>query len=316
MSEILAWLTGLVAIVIPGFGVELPPQYNGYVEAEYVYVGPASPGRIETLEVQAGDRVEKGTLLFSLDAGRQEAALMAAKAREEVARATWRNLETGSRDAEVAVIRATLAKAKSDQTLAAANLERSEKLNAQGFASLAKLDADRAGLASANAQVAQLEAQLEVAELPARNDQIAAAKASIDAAEAERERAAYDLGNRQVMAPAGGRIEKIYFVEGEVASTGTPVVSLLPPGELKARFFIPEAKRMSLGLGDTLALECDGCEAGLVAVVSFMASEPQHTPPIIFSREERGRLVFMAEARIAQGAGLLPGQPITLSVQP
>ncbi|NOZ31513.1 MAG: HlyD family efflux transporter periplasmic adaptor subunit [Alphaproteobacteria bacterium] len=316
MNEFFVWLTGLIAILVPGAGGEPSHLYNGYIEAEYVYVAPASPGRITGLEVQAGDWVEEGAVLFVLDAGREKAALLAATAREEVARATWRNLETGSREAEVAVIRASLSKAKADQTLAAGALERSEKLNAQGLASRARLDRDRANLASANAQMAQLEAQLEVAGLPAREGQIAAARAAIDAAEADRERASYDLDNRRVTAPASGRIEQVYFMEGEVAATGTPVVSLLPPGQLKARFFIPETERMAFGLGDTLALECDGCEAGLVATVSFMASDPQHTPPIIFSRDERSRLVFMAEARIDDGAGLLPGQPITLTVQP
>ena len=314
MEEIFAFITGVIASFSPGFGVAPAPVYNGYIEADYVYVAPASPGRIEKLSVEEGQEVQKGALLFSLDAGREEAALRAAKAREEVARATWLNMETGSRVAEIAVIRASLAKAEADSELAAATFSRTEKLEAQGLVSNAQLDADKAKLQSAKAQLARLKAQLEVAELPARDAQLVAAEASLAAASADADRARTELANRTIIAPVSARVERVYFWAGEVAATGRPVVALLPPGELKVRFFLPEADRMDFGTGDILALECDGCEEGLTATISYMASSPQHTPPIIYSKDERSRLVFMAEARLAENVILLPGQPVSLSV--
>lgn len=316
MSDILNWIAGIAAAIIPGFGADAVPQYYGYIEANYIYVAPASVGRIEVLQVQEGDMVAKGTLMFSLEAEQQAAGLRAAEAREAVAEATWRNMETGSRAAEVAVIRASLAKAEADQTLASVTLERSEQLNVQGFTSAAKVDADKAMLESANAQVAQLRAQLEVAELPARDAQLVAAEATLTAARADSDRARSEFANRTIVAPADGLVERVYFRVGEVASTGAPVLALLPPGELKARFFLPETERVKFRIGDVLMLSCDGCADGLTATVSHMASDPQHTPPIIYSREERTRLVFMAEARLEGETGLLPGQPVTLQVMP
>ena len=315
MNEIFAWVMGMLAVIIPGFGEVLPPQYHGYVEADYVYMAPASVGRIEKMAVEEGALVEKGQLLFVLESRQQMAGLRAAEAREAVADATWRNMETGSRVEEVAVIRASLSKAESDRSLAELTLQRSVKLNAQGFASVARVDADRATLANAMSQVAQFQAQLEVAELPARDDQLVAAEATLEAARADVDRAQSQLADTTIVAPASGLIERVYFRVGEVASSGSPVVALLPPGELKARFFIPEPDRAKFALGDVLTLSCDSCEEGMTAKLSRMSSQPQHTPPIIFSRDERKRLVFMAEAQLQGDTRLLPGQPITLMVQ-
>jgi len=316
MNEILAWLVWLIAFLVPGFGVTTIPQYNGYVEANYVYVAPASPGRIATINVEEGGRVDAGALLFSLQKDQYLSALRAAMARQSVAAANLANMETGSRVQEVAVIRASLEKAKADQSLARTTLARTRQLNAQGLVPAAKLDSDQAMLASANAQVAQLEAQLAVAELPARDDQLAAARASLDAARAEVDGAQIALDQRTVLAPVDALVERVFFRVGEVASTGAPVVVLLPPGQLRARFFIPETERLTFKLGDELALNCDGCAKNLRATLSYMSSDPQYTPPIIYSQNERSRLVFMAEARIEDKAGLLPGQPITMTVLP
>lgn len=316
MNDVAAWLMGLIAAVVPGLGAAPAPEYHGYIEADFVYVAAASAGRIERMAVAEGDVIEAGALLFSLETESQAASLRAAEAREAVAEAEWRNLETGSREEETAVIRASLAKAEADRDLAETTLERSRQLVAQGFVSEAKLDADRTALEAAKAQVAQLEAQLQVAELPARDAQLVAAKAALEAARADADGARAELADRSVAAPAGGLVERVFFRAGEVASAGTPVVSLLPPGALKARFFIPERDRSRFRTGEELALSCDGCAAGLRAVLTRLASEPQHTPPVIYSREERDRLVFMAEAKISGDSGLLPGQPVTLRVLP
>ncbi len=314
MNEVLAWLAGLMAAIVPGFGAAPEPHYAGYVEADYVYVAPPSAGRIESLPVREGDDIARGDLLFTLESDQYRAAVRAAEAQEAAAAAEWRNLETGSRAAEIAVVRASLSRAEADQELAQSTLERTVQLHERGVVAQAAVDSDRASLRSANARVAELRAQLQVAELPARDAQQVAAKAKLEAARAEADKARSDLADRTVTAPAGGRVDNVYFRAGEVASAGTPVVALLPPDDRVARFFIPEPDRAKFAIGERLALSCEGCPGGLTARLTYMASEPQHTPPIIYSREERSRLVFMAEADISDGAALLPGQPITVTV--
>lgn len=312
MNEFFAWVTGLIAVVIPGFGASEPPQWNGYVEADYVYVGALSPGAITELDVLEGQVVAAGDRLFALEDRQQQAALDAAEAQVEVARANAENLATGSRSAEIDVIRANLARAEADFDLAQSQSERSDQLLAQGLTPQAQADQARATLRSAEAQVAQLQAQLRVAELPARDPQRIAAEASLAVAEANAERARDDLADRISTAPEAGRIERIFFAEGEIVSAGAPVLSLLPEGALKIRFYVPEAERTAMALGDAVSVTCDGCAAEVSATISFMASDPQFTPPVIYSRDERHRLTFLVEAELAADASLAPGQPVSV----
>ncbi len=307
-----AWVSALLTALIPGYGDEGPPVYNGYVEADYVYAAPAATGRIEEIGVHEGQEVSEGASLFALDATKQRARLRAALARVDTAEANLHNLETGSREAEIAVIRASLEEARAQQALAQSTLARTESLLAREIASQARADTARAALETANAAVAQLEAKLAVAELPARDEQVIAAEATLTAAQAEADLAAARLDDMRVTAPVSGRVEKVFFEAGEVAAAGTPVVSILPPGELRVLFYLPEADRSAFAVGDPLTLSCDGCGAGIAVRISRMASDPQYTPPIIYSRDERSRLVFQAEAPLPAGTGLLPGQPVSL----
>lgn len=312
MNEIMAFFAGLLALV-PGLGPAPAPSWNGYVEADYVYVGAPSAGTIETVVAREGQPIKAGEVLFILDSRQQQAALRAAEARVEAARANADNLATGSRDAEIDVIRANLEKANADLALAQSQSTRSDTLLAEGLVSQAKADQDRATLRSATAQVSQLEAQLRVAELPARDPQRVAAEATLVAAEADADKAREDLADRTVLAPSDGRVERLYFSGGELAPAGTPVVALQPADALKVKFYLAEADRPDFVLGEVLKISCDGCGAGLSATVSFFASDPQFTPPVIYSRDERSRLTFLTEATLAEGSAPHPGQPVTIA---
>ncbi len=311
IDSVLAWVTATFAAImsalVPGYGDDPTPVYNGYIEADYVYVAPSVTGRIRMLSVAEGDEIVVGEFLFDMDASQQRANLRAATARVAQAEANLRNLETGSREAEIAVIRASLAEARAAQDLTTSTLARTENLFGRGLTTQAKVDTDRAARDQATAHVAQLEAELQVAELPARDEQVIASQATLKAARAEAEVAAAQLDDMRTTAPISGQIEKVYYTMGEVAPAGTPVVSILPPDALKVLFYLPETVRAGFSIGDTLALTCDGCPDGIEVTISRMASDPQYTPPIIYSRDERHRMVFRAEAKLAPGTGLLPG---------
>jgi HlyD family secretion protein len=316
IESILSWISATVAAIltaiIPGYGVDPTPVYAGYIEAQYVYVAPSVTGRIRTMAVEEGGTVAAGAFLFDMDPAKQKASLRAAQARVETAQANLRNLETGSREAEIEVIRASLEQAKASQALAKSNLTRTENLFKREIVTQAKVDADRAALEQANAHVAQLEAQLDVAVLPARDEQVIAARKTLEAARAEADLAQSQLDDMTVTAPAGGLVETVYFDAGEVAAAGTPVVSILPPGEIKVYFFLPESERPDFAVGDRLEMQCDGCPADTMVTITKMASDPQYTPPMIYSRDERARLVFRAEAKLDGKLALLPGQPVSL----
>jgi HlyD family secretion protein len=316
MSGIVERVLAAVAAVLPGVGGPDPGTFSGYVEADYAYIAAPSAGRIETISVSEGDRVFEGQQLFTLETTRETAALRAAEAQVRVAEANLANLETGSREQEVAVVRAEVARAEAQRDLADGNLRRAEQLFARQNIAEAQVDEARAALASAEAQVAELKARLEVAELPARDAQRIGAEASLDAARAQAAEARSALDDRIVLSPVGGTVEDVYFVPGETAGPGIPVLSILPEGPMKVLFFVPEPQRSGVALGYRLGVSCDGCPDGVVGTVTRLGSSPQYTPPIIYSREERSRLIFRAEARIGADSGLLPGQPVTVTLLP
>ncbi len=329
MEQAFAWLIGLLSF-IPGVGHEAPPSWNGYVELDYVYAAAPGAGRIERLAVEEGDRVNAGDVLFVLEASQQQAQYDAAAARAKAAAAqvkaaaaTLANLRTGARPEELQVTRAALAQAEANLELAQQNFSRTQDLFEGGNVPRSQLDQAQASLDAANASVVQLEAQLAVAQLPARDDQIAAAEASLAAAESTAAAAAADaatskamLDNRTIVAPEGGRIERLYFAEGEVAAAGAPVISIAGEDALKVKFYVSEADRPDVHLGDVVSVSCDGCASGLTATIDHFASDPQFTPPIIYSRDERSRLVFLTEAVMDEENAVRPGQPVSIGRLP
>lgn len=314
MTWVLDVLSAGVSAVLMALGLAQPAStvWNGYLEADYVYVAPLTAGRITAIHADQGDRVAATVLLVEMDTETQTAALAAAKAAVAQAQANLDNLETGSREAEIAVIAASLRRAEADRDLAKGNLDRTQVLSDKGTASSVQLQQMHSQLAVAQAQVDQLQAQLEVAKLPARAAQRNAAEAALNVARYQALTAQVALRDRSLMAPITGVIDQRFFKPGEVAGAGAPILSLFDPAKLKVIFFVPEARRAGLALGQQLSVTCDGCPNDLAAKVIRIAPEPQFTPPILYSRDERGRLVFRAEAQMAQTEGLSPGQPVSL----
>jgi HlyD family secretion protein len=311
MDEFLGWIAGLFAAIIPGHAAA-PPQFLGYVEADYVYAAAPSPGTIESIAVGEGSTVNAGDVLFVLAHAQQTSQLAAAEARVTAAEATVENLKTGGRSAEIEVARANLDQAEAQLALANTALARTNELFDKGLAPQARLDTDQATADSAVARVAQLRAQLEVTELPARDAQLANAEAMLVAAQADAERARSDLSDRTIVAPVDGLVETLFYSAGETAAAGVPVLSIIPVDALEVKFYVGETERVNLKLGDTVSVTCDGCEAPISAILTHLASQPQFTPPVIYSRDERNRMVFLAEATLMDASGLLPGQPVTV----
>jgi len=105
-------------------------------------------------------------------------------------------------------------------------------------------------------------------------------------------------------------------VAGKVVPAGQPIVALLTPENMKVRFFAPQAMLSRLPVGARVMVSCDGCGAPLPAVVSYVAREPQFTPPVIYSLEEREKLVFLVEARFSEETPIRPGMPVDVRIAP
>jgi len=306
------------AAALGACGSKADPAWAGYVEGEYVYVASPIAGALTTLAVRRGDEVKRGAPLFALDDQAERAAREEAAARASGAGAQAADLAKGKRDQEIAVVQAQIAQARAQAVQASAELARQEALVKQGFVSASRLDDVRAAARQARARVVELEASLRVAQLPARSDERSAAAASTDAARSALDQARWREEQKRQSAPADARVADTFYRAGEWVGAGQPVVSLLPPGATKARFFVPESELGSIAVGQPVSIHCDGCSAPVNARISFIATQAEYTPPVIYSNSQRARLVFMVEARPdpQDAARLRPGQPIDVRREP
>ncbi|MEG4642212.1 HlyD family efflux transporter periplasmic adaptor subunit [Paracoccus sp. APAP_BH8] len=284
-----------------------PPLGTGYAEGEYVQIAPLATARVEALAVQRGDRVEAGQPVATLESRDAALALAAAEAAHARAASTLADLEKGGRAPEIAAIEATLASARAHAEHAAREAARQERLLAQRVSAPAQLEDARAAAEMAEAAVREAEARLAVARLPARPDAIAAARAALAQAEADRQAMEWQLQQRRLTAPTPGTVTDILRHEGEIAGPSAPVLTYLPDGAVTLRFYVAEADLAALALGARLTVGCDGC-APAGATVSFIADEAEFTPPVIYARDTRQKLVYLVEARPEPGSPLKPGQ--------
>jgi HlyD family secretion protein len=220
------------------------PGYQGWVEADLIFVSPDEYGRVETLSVREGDHVEKGTPLFSVDPDLQQA------------------------------------------------------------------DVDVAKAALINAQQAYERAKALLQTASGTQKAVDDAEATLRTAEARLASAQTRLARRKMASPVTGSVQQIYYRPGELVPAGKPVVALLPPGNIKIRFFVPETDLPKIALGDAVTVHCDGCKSDITARVTFISRSAEFTPPVIYSLDERAKLVFLIEARTQTPGELRVGQPV------
>lgn len=310
-------LTLILFSVAALFVVSRPGGYQGYAEADFIFVGPDEAGRIVELKVDEGDVVTKGTPLFTIDEDLQVADVKAAEASLGQASSQLANVKASTqRPEQVAVLQAGERRAAAALELSRLELERQKDLQSKQVSSKAALDSAQQTFNQNEASLDEVRRQIEAAKLAGRDDEIAAAEKAVDAARASLARAQVRLERRRMSAPVGGTVETLYFRTGELVPAGRPVVSILPPELIKVRFFVPEPALPKFRIGSAVTVTCDGCAEEIEAAVSYIAASAEYTPPVIYSLDERAKLVFMLEARPRDPSQLRPGQPVTVEIAP
>jgi HlyD family secretion protein len=245
-----AILFACIAAALAGCGNLEQTSYQGWVEGDFIFVGPDEAGRVEKLSVREGDVVTVGAPLFTVDAQLQEADLKVAEAAQVVARQTY---------------------------------ERAQQLLKTGSGSQKAYDE---------------------------------AEAALREAEARANAAKTRLTRRDLFSPVAGAVQQVYYRPGEMVPAGRAAVSILPPGNVKVRFFVPQAVLPTIALGDLVAVQCDGCRPDINVRIGFIAGSAEYTPPVIYSLEERQKLVYLVEARPDAPTDLRVGQPVSVTLLP
>lgn len=304
----------MLAVMLPGCSGSRGPMYQGYVEGEFVYLASSQPGHLEHLAVARGDQVAGGVKVFELEATEEKAVQHQAQQQLAAAEAQLADIQTGKRPPEVAVVRAQLQQAQAAAQKSAQQRERDEAQYRAGGISREQLEATLAQASSDAAHVSELQSQLDVVRLPGREQQLQAQNKQVLAARAVLAQADWRVDQKSVSAPAAGMVYDTMFRPGEWVAAGSPVVRLLPPQNIKVRFFVPETALGTLAVGHKVSLHCDGCAADIPATITFVSPEAEFTPPVIYSNETRSKLVFMIEAHPtpADAVKLHPGQPLAV----
>jgi len=240
----------MLTAVLAGCNEPRNPGYQGWVEADMIFVSPDESGRVTKLDVREGDEVKAGSQLYSVDDDMQQADLNQTNA--------------------------TLANAQQ-------SYDRALSLSKTGSGKQAALDAAVSALRVAEARVVTSKTR---------------------------------LARRNGFAPVSGTVQQIYFREGETVPAQRPVLSIMPPGNMKVRFYVPEADLPKLAIGDEVRVSCDNCAADLTAKIYFLATAAEYTPPVIYSLDERNKLVYLVQARPSRPDVLRVGQPISVFINP
>jgi len=311
-----AKLAAAVAFALLLGACSRPPagSWQGYLEGDFVYVAAPLAGQLQKLAVTKGARVDAGAPLFTLERSAELATLREAAERLRQSQARLADVKKGQRPSELAALEARLAQARTTADLSARELERATKLHDTTV--LSDDDYDRARLSHEADEklVAETASQLVTAQLGSRSDVIAAAEADVSASQAAVDRAGWSVAQKSQTAPCAALVYDTLYWEGEFVAAAVPVISLLPPENIKVRFYVPEAEFAALKAGDRVRVTLTG-RPPLEARVSYLSPQPEYTPPVLYNRENRAKLVFLIEALFdpKDARDLHPGQPVDVA---
>ncbi len=304
----------ILAIGLAGCSRSPSQQIQGYVEGEFVYISSPLSGTLESLHVKQGAQVNTGDPLFELESTSEKAAYQEAEQRLAQAQANLEDLKKGKRPSEIESLESQILEAKAVLTLSEKELARQKKLmNTPGAISQDDYDKALSKRDQDSHKVAQLTADFKTAQLGARTEQVAQAEAEIHVREAQLTKAKWNLSQKLQMASQDALVFDTLYSAGEWINAGYPIVVLLPPQNIKVRTFVPETQISKIHVGDSVQIIVDGLPNALAGKVNFISPQAEYTPPVIYSKSNRAKLVFLVEVFLdnpAITAQLHPGQPV------
>ncbi len=305
-------------LVLLHAGCSRPPssQLQGYIEGEFVYVSAPLAGTLEQRPIERGQLVKTGDLLFTLESKSEQAAVDETAKYVTQMQARLDNLRKGGRPSEIASLEGRLKQAQANVDFWSAELARKERLFADKTVSTAELDQAKSQRDGYRAQVDSLAADLDTVRLGAREDEIRAAEAAVESAKATLAKAQWALEQKAQKSPVSGVVQDTIYRVGEFVPAGNPVASLLPPENIKVRFFVPEPRVSEFKQGARVTVTLSGTKAARSATVNFLSTQAEFTPPVLYNRDNRAKLVFMIEAKFspADARELRPGQPVDVEL--
>lgn len=313
-TRFITWTTlTCLAIGLTACSRNKPDSFTGYVEGEYIYLSVPISGYLSNI-AQRGAHAQVGSTIFTLDAKLDQKSLDQAKALSQSAQERVSNLSDSRRKSEIENALANLRAAQSSLDLANSRLQREQTLAAQNFVSELALEDAKTQQRQSQAQWEAVNAQLMLAREPiGRNAERLAAGFDFKAAQSAAEQKQWLMEHSSAKADVEADVVDVYFRVGEWVPAGKPVASLLPIQGRLIRFFVPENSLQKFPLGTRVSVQCDGCTQPIAADVEAVSPRAEYSPPVIYSKERREKLLFRIDARpTALSTPLIPGLPVTV----
>lgn len=312
MMSKLGKLITLITITVFLYGCGNNNSYQGYIEGDYSYIASAVAGNLLQLFVVRGDKVTTNQTLFVLDPQPESDKLQEAKYDLDVAQQNLINLQKGQRDTIIKALEAQREQAIASLDYNKKTYARYQILYKDRAIDKASLDQSRSTYEQNLQKITELEANIAEAKQGARENLIFAQEAAVKSAMAAVKQAEWAMAQKSVHAPTNGMIIDYLYELGEYVTSGSPVIILLSPAKIKVIFYVPEKIVSKIKVGDLIKIDCDGCKRAYTAKINFVSPKAEYTPPVIFSKDSRDKLVYRIEAHppIEQAVLLHPGQPV------
>lgn len=276
-----SWLRALIIIIcflMISCSSQKTNHYAGYIDADFRYIASDFSGDLVELFVNRGDSVVHGQNLFSLEKFSEES-----------------NYKKSLSDLHA--IELKIDGLISDSKLKEKKLERRKNLKEKNFAHEEDLEIASNDYIDAKSQLEQ-------------------AKENLLSQMHTVESSKWTYQKKQVQSIVNGIVFDIFYRPGEYVAAGKPVLSLLAPEDIRILFFVPEAEIAKIRINQPVLVTSDG-SIPINAKITYISPQSEFTPPVIYSEDERTKLVFLVEARtdIKTSKEIHPGQPVTVNLK-
>jgi HlyD family secretion protein len=322
----------LVVFLAVGCNKDIPTdrlRVSGHVEATETRLAPEAGGRVLTLNVKEGDRVEAGQTVLTLDTRDVQLAINRVKAEQAAAEAQLRLVQAGSRvedirqaQSQVETARADVSAARSELQAAEQDLTRFDTLLKNNSGSqkqrddaATRRDVARDRVASAESRVKTAEQVLAKLRAGARIEEVDAARARVATVTAQIAPLEKTLGDATLVSPVAGLVTEKLVEVGEVIAPRAPVVVLVDLDHAWADVFVPEPTVPQIKIGQAATIFTDAGGNGIAGTISYISPKAEFTPRNVQTAEERSKLVYRVRITVDNKDGVLKqGMPVEAEI--
>jgi HlyD family secretion protein len=304
-------------------------RVSGHVEAIETRLAPEVGGRVLTLTVKEGDRVQPGQIVLTLDTRDVQLAVDRATAERAAAQAQLRLVQAGARvedlrqaESQIETGRSEVAAARTELEAAEQDLARFDTLLKNNSGSRKQRDDAATRRDVARDRVAQFESRVKSAEeglaklrAGARREEINAARARVDVVSAQIASLEKGLTDATLQSPVAGLVTEKLVEVGEVITPRAPALVVVDIDHAWADVFVPEPTVPQIRIGQPATVFTDAGGTGIAGTISYISPKAEFTPRNVQTAEERSKLVYRVRISVDNKEGVLKqGMPVEAEI--